>query len=215
MTRWKSGAILAMGFALGVSGMMRTCRAQLPPDPNFVAATSLPELSGIQGRIERDRRDGRRDRAQHAAQHAVVHAADCAGRCPTRKTITTRCSIAVRRRRSPFPGDHNNWQPNFAPATQLAGTNLWYREGTLPTDARVDYKIVLNGSNLDSRSGKLATNVERLWAEFGVANAELRVPARDDSPAGCCPRHARQQRTRHEHQSRLPGAVSRLHARRL
>ena len=70
-----------------------------------------------------------------------------------------------------FPGDHNSWQPNSAPATQLAGTNLWMREGTLPVDARVDYKIVLNGGTwiLDP------VNPLEMWGGFGPNN-ELRMP---------------------------------------
>lgn len=71
-----------------------------------------------------------------------------------------------------FAGDHNNWQPSAGPATQLIGTDLWIREGTLPTDGRVDYKVVTNGHNwlLDP------VNPLQMWSGFGP-NSELRMPA--------------------------------------
>jgi hypothetical protein len=47
-----------------------------------------------------------------------------------------------------FPGDFNSWNPSAASAqaTNFAGTNLWIREATLPTDARTDYKVDYNAN---------------------------------------------------------------------
>ena len=73
-----------------------------------------------------------------------------------------------------FAGDLNGWNPSAgsAQATNYAGTNLWIREGTLPTDARTDYKIVVNGSSwiLDP------VNSLQMWSGIGTANNELRMP---------------------------------------
>jgi enterochelin esterase family protein len=71
-----------------------------------------------------------------------------------------------------FAGDLNGWNPSAGPATNYAGTNLWIREGTLPADARTDYKIVLNNNNwiLDP------ANPLQMWSGIGAANNELRMP---------------------------------------
>ncbi len=70
-----------------------------------------------------------------------------------------------------FAGDFNGWNPNQSPGTQVPGTDLWYRAGPLPTDARVDYKIVRDGSwILDP------VNPLQQWSGFGP-NSELRMPA--------------------------------------
>jgi enterochelin esterase family protein len=71
-----------------------------------------------------------------------------------------------------FAGDLNGWNPSAGPATNYAGTNLWIREGTLPTDARTDYKVVVNNSSwiLDP------ANPLQMWSGIGTANNELRMP---------------------------------------
>ena len=70
------------------------------------------------------------------------------------------------------PGDANGWDPAAFPLTKLSTTNLWYVTKIFPRDTRLDYKLVLNGSNwiLDPR------NPYQVSGGFGP-NSELRMPA--------------------------------------
>lgn len=43
-------------------------------------------------------------------------------------------------------GDFNNWDPQNHDFTHLSGTDLFYRMETFESDARLDYKFVVNGS---------------------------------------------------------------------
>ncbi len=76
-----------------------------------------------------------------------------------------------------FPGDFNGWSPAGSAASRMAGTDLWIREEVFPDDARLDYKIVLNGSSwiLDP------ANPLRQKGGFGY-NSEIRMPAYEPSP---------------------------------
>jgi len=69
-------------------------------------------------------------------------------------------------------GDANNWDANASSLARLSTTNLWYRTDTFETDARLDYKFVVNGTTwlLDSRNKYTCTG------GFGP-NSELRMPA--------------------------------------
>ena len=69
------------------------------------------------------------------------------------------------------PGDFNSWNPNSFPMIRLSGTNFWYRSQIFESDARLDYKFVLNGSTwiLDPR------NSYQVLGGFGP-NSELRMP---------------------------------------
>ncbi len=68
-----------------------------------------------------------------------------------------------------FPGDANGWSASAWPATQVPGTDLWLRQATLPSDARVDYKIVRNGQWILDPNNPL-----QQWSGFGP-NSELRM----------------------------------------
>jgi enterochelin esterase family protein len=76
-----------------------------------------------------------------------------------------------------FPGDFNGWDPGVAPAEQLEGTDVWIREEVFPSDSRLDYKIVRNGSQwlLDPENDR----VQR--GGFGD-NSELPMPDYVPSP---------------------------------
>ncbi len=69
------------------------------------------------------------------------------------------------------PGDANGWNPEAFPMTQLEGTIFWYREAVFESDARLDYKFVLNGNNwiLDP------LNPNQVSGGFGP-NSELAMP---------------------------------------
>ncbi len=68
-------------------------------------------------------------------------------------------------------GDVNNWQTNVSNLTRIYGTKLWYFTQTYEPDARLEYKIVINGTNwiLDPR------NPNQIMEGFGP-NSELRMP---------------------------------------
>ena len=76
-----------------------------------------------------------------------------------------------------FPGDHNRWTPGDGSATKLGDSDVWIREEGFPQDARIDYKIVRNGSEwiLDPANPLLQRG------GFGD-NSELRMPDYVPSP---------------------------------
>lgn len=69
------------------------------------------------------------------------------------------------------PGDANNWNPSGFPMSRLPATNFWYHSRSFESDARLDYKFVLNGTTwiLDPR------NPNQVSGGFGP-NSELRMP---------------------------------------
>jgi enterochelin esterase-like enzyme len=75
------------------------------------------------------------------------------------------------------PGDANNWTISSFPMTRVSGTDFWYCSRTFESDARLDYKFVINGSNwiLDPR------NPNQVVGGLG-ANSELKMPKYPDAP---------------------------------
>ena len=69
-------------------------------------------------------------------------------------------------------GDFNGWNANSSPLTRIEQTNFWFRRLSFEPDARLDYKIIRNGSDwiLDPR------NPARVAGGFGP-NSELSMPA--------------------------------------
>lgn len=73
-------------------------------------------------------------------------------------------------------GDFNAWgyDKNFNVAGKMVGRDLWMLKGAFPQDARLDYKILLNGSDwiLDP------VNPYQQWSGVGGGspNSELRMP---------------------------------------
>ena len=74
-------------------------------------------------------------------------------------------------------GDHNSWgSAGTGPLAQVGLSDVWRRVETLPADARVDYKLVVDGNwRLDPH------NPHQQWGGFGP-NSELRMPAWAPSP---------------------------------
>lgn len=68
-------------------------------------------------------------------------------------------------------GDFNRWNPSGYDFTKLERTNIWYRKAIFESNARLDYKVVVNGSNwiLDPK------NPNRIPGGFGY-NSELSMP---------------------------------------
>lgn len=76
-----------------------------------------------------------------------------------------------------WAGDHTGWSPTGYTGTNAFGLGVWMRRASFPADARIDYKVVLNGSNwvLDP------ANPFQQWSGFGP-NTELRMPAYAAAP---------------------------------
>ncbi len=74
------------------------------------------------------------------------------------------------------PGDANSWDANASPLTRVQGTDFWYTSRIFESDARLDYKFVLNGNNwiLDP------LNPHQVSGGYGP-NSELSMP--DYEPA--------------------------------
>ena len=74
-------------------------------------------------------------------------------------------------------GDANNWSPIAEPLTRLEGTTFWWRRLEYESDARLDYKLVLNGVTWILDPANKRTSV----GGFGP-NSELRMPGYVDHP---------------------------------
>ena len=70
-----------------------------------------------------------------------------------------------------IPGDATGWDPGVLTMDQIAGTNFWYHSEVYESNARLDYKLVLNNTNwiLDP------LNDYTVLGGFGP-NSELRMP---------------------------------------
>ncbi len=68
-------------------------------------------------------------------------------------------------------GDFNGWDPSNTRMTNMSGTNFFFRTESFEPNARLDYKLVVNGSNwmLDPE------NPNRVSGGFGP-NSELAMP---------------------------------------
>lgn len=76
-----------------------------------------------------------------------------------------------------FTGDFDRWQPRPPRSRRLGGSDLWLQEETFPADARLDYKIVVDGQRwlLDP------ANPHRQRGGFGD-NSVLAMPGYRPSP---------------------------------
>jgi enterochelin esterase family protein len=150
-----------------------SAKAQSPPDPHYVRQQVFPSYQAFKDELA-----------------AISATADAAARTVRLNTLWTQLRAAGQ---TPYAqgnqmaflwrgsatsvsvaGDFNSWSATASRATQVAGTDLWVRELTLPSDARVDYKIVTGGNNwvLDP------ANPLQMWSGFGP-NSELRMPSYD------------------------------------
>ena len=189
--------------------------AQSPPDPNFVRQQIFPSYQAFKDELNADRGHGRRARARRRASTRFGTTCVPPARFPTPRATTIRSSIEEPHRTSHSRATTTIGSPAPAPAVRLTGTDLWYREGTLPDDARVDYKIVLNGGNwIDD-----PVNPLKMWSGFGP-NSELRMP--DYSYPLETIRSPNAARGTHHRNTRVSStnlgyqlAIPRLHSRRL
>jgi len=149
-------------------------RAQSPPDPDFVRRqifdsygdfkTELLSVVGISDPLQRE-----------TELNALWENLSDAGQVPYAQGNQFAFMYRGNASSVSFPGDLNSWNPSAgsAQATNFPGTNLWIREGTLPTDARTDYKIVVNNNWILDPANQL-----QMWGGLGPNN-ELRMPDYD------------------------------------
>jgi enterochelin esterase family protein len=147
-------------------------RAQSPPNPNYVRQQLFPSYQDFKNQLTTI--SSNPDATQRTAQlNSLWAQLQAAGQVPYAQGN----QVALLYRGNPtsvyWAGDFNGWSPNSASwrGTQLAGTDLWMLEKTLPTDARLDYKIVAGGSWLLDPANPL-----QMWSGLGGPNSELRMP---------------------------------------
>jgi hypothetical protein len=163
--------------------------AQLPPDPSVQRAQAFDTYDAFKERLSSISKRPEAERAGHvdALWKQLTEANQIPFAFGDRVAFLYRgpaSSVAI-------ACDFNEWNPkqDSARATQVANTDLWALEKTLPADARLDYKLVLDDSNwiLDP------ANPLQMWSGFGGMNSELRMPdykypqdtiRRDDIPHG-------------------------------
>lgn len=145
--------------------------AQSPPDPSYVRQTIFPSYGDFKNELL-----------------SIVNLADASERTTELNSFWTTLrnagqvpyaqdnQVAFLYRSSvssvSWPGDFNGWNPSASgwQGTQFPGTDLWILEKSLPTDARLDYKVVANGNWLLDPANSL-----QMWGGFGP-NSELRMP---------------------------------------
>ena len=178
--------LLALTLSTALS---ERARAQLPPDPSVRRAKVFDSYDAFKERLTSISKLHQAERA--AALDALWKQLNAANQIPF--AFGDRIAFLYRGPASTVAvvGDFNEWSPKqeSARATQVANTDLWMLEKTFPTDARLDYKLVLDDSTwtLDP------ANSLQMWSGFGGMNSELRMPdyaypqvtiRRDDVPPG-------------------------------
>lgn len=79
-------------------------------------------------------------------------------------------------------GDWTEWQPT-APLVYLPDTPLWYRVEHFPKDARLEYRIVVNGHpRLDPRNPQVALSGFGSHSEFAMPGYRLPKEISDHTP---------------------------------
>ncbi len=149
----------------------RVLAAQSPPDPDFVRQEIFPSYADFKSELLSivDLADVGERTAQLNAFWTTLQNA---GQVPYAQGDQVAFLYRSSASSVSWPGDFNGWNPNSAgwQGTRFAGTDLWILEKTLPTDARLDYKVVANGNWLLDPANSL-----QMWGGFGP-NSELRMP---------------------------------------
>ncbi len=166
----RSLRLLTLALSLAFTSTLAI--AQSPPDPDYVRGTVYPsyadfkiDLNSIVAMPAGAARD--------TAFDGFFSTLQAAGQVPYAQGN----QVAFLHRNGAassvaFPGDHTGWSATSgtATATRLGDTDVWIKELAYPTDARIDYKIVRNGSWILDPMNPL-----QMWGGFGPNN-ELRMP---------------------------------------
>lgn len=159
-TAWILGLALLMGLAPIV-------RAQ--PDPDFEREALFPSYSAFKASLEAVVASG-----DTAALDAFWQALKDARQVPFVRGDSVTFLYRGAAQSVAWNGDFNGWSGDTSVAsegTRLSGGDVWILEHTFPSDGRIDYKIVLNGSQwiLDP------DNPMQQWSGFGP-NSALWMP---------------------------------------
>ena len=156
---------LALSTLLGLLTLASSTRAQAQSDDRTVQ--SVIDAFEAAGQLS--------DAAEREA--AVDEAwADVAGRVPFVRADSALFLWRGSARSVAVAGDMTSWRPSAA-LRRVGETDVWLRLDRFPETARLDYKLVVDGSDwrLD------ASNPHRQWSGFGP-NSELRMSAWTPSP---------------------------------
>ena len=169
--RWPLGrAWFTAGFVLWISA---AAMAQIPPDPNYVRQPVFGSYGDFKNELTRIVTLS--DPAQRTIElDAFWQTLLQAGQVPYAQD--DRVAFLYRSQSGTpsvsWPGDFNGWNPGLSDwaGTRLGDTDLYLLEKSFPSDARLDYKLSVDGSwQLDPANPLL------MWGGFGPNN-ELRMP---------------------------------------
>lgn len=163
---WTVYRVLVLFLMVLVSARVR---AQQPPDPAYERLPAFESVQALRDSLQRIA--GLTEPERTTALNTLWADLRTKGQVPFAVGDTvvwlyrgTASSVAV-------AGDHTGWR--LSPGARRVGTlPLWMLEQPLPDAARIDYKLVINGSSwiLDP------ANPLQAWSGFGP-NSELRMPA--------------------------------------
>lgn len=157
----------------GVLLVAAACHAQSPPSPDFVRKPVFASFQEFKDRLTAISNVA--DATQRLAElNALWSQLQAAGQVPYSQDGQVTFLYRGAANAVAWAGDFNGWNPATSgwAGMKLANTDLWMLEKTFPTDARLDYKVVTDGSNwiLDP------ANSLQVWSGLGGPNSELRMP---------------------------------------
>ena len=145
-----------------------TCFGQAPPDPDYVRVPLFDTYEDFRTTLF-TAAENPNPVLRDAELDALFASLESAGQVPF--AIGDHAAFLYRGSGGSvaWPGDYNGWSTT-TPAQRIGTSDVWILEQTLPSDARTDYKLFLNGSwLLDPR------NPLQQWGGFGP-NSEFRMP---------------------------------------
>jgi enterochelin esterase-like enzyme len=157
-------------FAVGLIGVVlvaTSTTAQSPPDPDYVRQPLFASYDAFKGELQAivDVSDATERQSQLDGFWDTLKDA---GQVPYAQGDRYAFLYRGSQNSVGWRGDFNGW--GVSSGTKYAGTDLWIREGTLPDDGRVDYKIFADNNWLLDPANPL-----QVWSGFGP-NSELRMP---------------------------------------
>jgi enterochelin esterase family protein len=139
--------------------------AQAPPDPNYQRQQIFPSYQDFKTAVTAAV-------ANPAQLDALWTQLRNAGQIPYAQGNQVALLYRGAATSVSFAGDFNGWNPNSQWQASSMGGNVWLLEKNLAPNARIDYKVILNGNNWINDPG----NPLLMWSGLGTANSELRMP---------------------------------------
>lgn len=147
--------------------------AQRPPDPDYVRTQLFPSYQEFRNELTRITNlddPGQRQLETDQFWQQLSNAGQIPYAQGDRVAFLYRTNVP--NANISWPGDANGWNPNSSSwkGTRMGNSDVYWLEKTLPADARVDYKVVVNGNWILDPANPLL-----MWGGFGPNN-ELRMP---------------------------------------